>query len=573
MAFDERYESRVAVGRRLRLVDRVQFVDALRAFVEGIGSGGSSPSRSPSQDGSGRGGRQREHAELNGQLDLVECVANAAFELPLPRFWSEEKDEQERIYFWHCARCEASWDHPLMASFAMALDVARSRLATAPSPTAAEIAACQHVGNLEARLAADRKAWALSAEHDKSFVENLLEARQHEIDAQSWILARVLKQLRRHQKQQTLLGGVPQQGTVNSSLVAIETPITPLHSTSSRRHRSVVSKGGDDCDGNVGLAQAPEQFDLSPSSSRSRRPLSAPSTGMSAAGRGSLLGRISRCVNWRWVAATQSKDEPHPVFPSRAVSPRTPSTVRTVLVAPPTLDTEKKDDFSTRQMPPPAALPSVRVNREDSKAEAFTRTLSNSSGASHRRRPEYASTAPSGGFWGGAAASTPLKASVSAASFFVPPPPPTRVRRVSEPLPAFTSIPLRKPPRRCQVAVANDACAPLLEDRSNDAENIGSSSKNTSEPYAGSIPQRCCSPGALSTTSTTLDSTWGGSPTTGSCKSAASSYAESFYGASEEHVPRSAARHEVANKSIAVDIPKWNTLNVVVSDDGPPSFR
>eukprot|EP00928_Gymnodinium_smaydae_P052521 TRINITY_DN3647_c0_g1_i1.p1 TRINITY_DN3647_c0_g1~~TRINITY_DN3647_c0_g1_i1.p1 ORF type:complete len:760 (+),score=123.97 TRINITY_DN3647_c0_g1_i1:99-2282(+) len=180
------------LGRRLRHVSREQFVEAFSTKV----ASGSSSLDAPAFEAYGV-----TENECGNDEELVSCVAHAAYDLPLSASWSEEVDDRGRIYFWHSARAEASWDHPAMASCLAALKVAR-RLLAAPSTAAAEAHASEYLAKLQARLTEELQAISgphMSAEGrpywhvgGQSTWEDPTEAPKDDVRTQFAVLAQVL---------------------------------------------------------------------------------------------------------------------------------------------------------------------------------------------------------------------------------------------------------------------------------------------------------------------------------------------------------------------------------------------
>ncbi|CAE7493342.1 unnamed protein product [Symbiodinium natans] len=59
---------------------------------------------------------------IKGPCEIINVLARAAWDLPLPLPWREETSSNGSIYFWNEVAGTAMWQHPLMEVFLSALE-------------------------------------------------------------------------------------------------------------------------------------------------------------------------------------------------------------------------------------------------------------------------------------------------------------------------------------------------------------------------------------------------------------------------------------------------------------------
>jgi len=200
------------------------------------------------------------------KAQILRCIGDAAYDMPLPPRWSEQVDVRGFVYFAHASRTEATWEHPLLAAFRETLAVAGSIIDNDKPLDQAAAAVEAHLRSVQQRAAEHLADWTGphcpdGGNSEEEFFHNLatgesswenpLEAWQYELHVRYWLLVQLLQCLHGRQEgtspNEALRGATPSSAASgsgrqeNASAVDDGTSISGLSSAVRSRATEIAS--------------------------------------------------------------------------------------------------------------------------------------------------------------------------------------------------------------------------------------------------------------------------------------------------------------------------------------------
>jgi len=139
---------------------------------------------------------------ITGPCEIINVLARAAWDLPLPAPWREESSSTGAVYFWNEVRGAAMWQHPLMEAFLSALESMVEVVRESASISDVVVALAAHLKASDEVAAAKLDGWSSHLQDGVEYFfneatgqsswENPATSAQSELHAQYWLAARFL---------------------------------------------------------------------------------------------------------------------------------------------------------------------------------------------------------------------------------------------------------------------------------------------------------------------------------------------------------------------------------------------